>query len=218
MAENKSEKLTFASSSSDSTGNGSSNAKDILRQPLKLEYRQSHSASFVSQRSSSVESFESPAHQKYDNQLKARLGDSGDAASYLTEDEIGSTESVSNSKTNLSNSESTDRSKQWLCENNSLPPSFLNPDHQSTPIRSIERGDTDHSRTINEITVEENSETFNRNESDGQSTNVSFNPGDLTTPILGFETMESRSKFTVSYYQILMTFVLEYLYFHHSVF
>ncbi|KAK7507238.1 hypothetical protein BaRGS_00001173 [Batillaria attramentaria] len=194
----------------------SSDPKPITgKKPLKINYLPGgQSASFVSQRSSSFESAgsllgsdEEQSESDSNTQPFSRTG-TDDSKFQSSDDPLGpvldfssETKTAENDKTaSSSDGKDAEDSHQWSCADETLPSSMLNPAHQSTPIHNY--------RSLSTV-AEEGSNIFGTStghavgdDGDHQTDQDVFMPGDLHTPILGFETMEARSRFTVFKIQV----------------
>lgn len=133
-----------------------------------------NAASYVSQRSSSVETLDTPNQVEYH--------ESGLQSNRRTE--VGGV---------IEDSQDKDDGLVHNCE--TMPPTMFHPEHQSTPNQFRYRNFSDGS---NLNTPSDLSEEHDIADDRVLSESQILIPGDLLVPIMGFETMESRSKFTVS--------------------
>ena len=174
----------------------SSASRMVPRQsPLKLDYKSTQCASFVSQRSSSLETngSSSPTNSSDGNFLEPQVQDIPD--SNVSSERLDESAVEGNSTTMNRDSTSTDP-QHWLCNDESLPSSMLHPEHQSTPAKDnkyISTVDGEGDSALAHLSGESTTEPEEEKEKEV------FLPGDLHTPIMGFETMEERSRFTVRY-------------------
>ena len=108
----------------------------------------------------------------------------------------GSTEETTHLCTDHSASNRGEKDKNirhWLCCEESLPVSMLHPEHQSCLVRNCQ-----YSSLVREGgTQPRHAVVPDQDLSAEDGDRVIFQPGELHTPIVGFDTMESRSKFTV---------------------
>lgn len=164
-----------------------------------------NSASFVSQRSSSLETFGSVTslNSSDGNTAEPKTPKNQDKnASAVSEESKLQNSNMTASRDSGNDSSSTEGNKDdpssdsqaWMYNNESLPASMLHPAHRSTPVK-----DGEYLSTVSE----EGGETTldadgDEDKEDGGQERTVYLPGDLSTPILGYETMESRSRFTVS--------------------
>lgn len=172
----------------------SSDPKVIPKQSLlKLDYKSSQCASFVSQRSSSIETYgsSSPTNSSDGKFLEPEVqGNPDNSASCAVSDD--STLEADSDKTAVNRDNASTDSQHWLCDNESLPSSLLHPEHQSTPVKGC-----DYLPAVSEEGGDAVAVVSGENATEEGATEDVFLPGDLHTPILGFETMEERSRFTV---------------------
>lgn len=175
------------------------------KKTLKIDYFSGvQKASFISQRSSSFDSTESLLTSddeitKQRPQGQSTLVRSNDAdfennVFKGNNDEFlsgGHTRSVSGSDYDET------RSPNFSFNGDTLSSSMLNPAHQSTPV---------HYRSLPTVTEEVSNMGASIEHAAGEDGELAdkdiFMPGDLHTPILGFETMEARSRFTVFKIQV----------------
>ena len=165
-----------------------SNPQDIPKQPLlKLDF---HSASFVSQRSSSLES-SSPTNSS-DGNLMEPDHPIREHTSMNYNESAASEETVVERNNAALTADDSNSSQQWLGDE-SVPSSMMPPEHQSTPLKEGEY--------LSTVSEEDGGSTSGENQTLGKENKDSkedtYMPGDLNTPIMGYETMESRSRFTV---------------------
>ncbi|XP_076459105.1 uncharacterized protein LOC143292570 [Babylonia areolata] len=154
-----------------------SNAQQIPRKTsVKLDLESSQGASYISQKSDSVETLgtSSPAHSDDENFHQSGLQDSKNNSAVIQQAEDSTTSA--DARTDLSAN-----FQHWL-KDEMVPSRSLLPAHHSNP----------QDDECLSVVSEEGS-----NSSEGEHTRELFLPGDLHTPILGFEIMEARSKFTV---------------------
>lgn len=170
------------------------------KKPLRIEYLQgAQSASFISQRSSSFESSESL--QISDDEQAEKSLHLSQTEGETTELEISSMDKCTESVTAAAEpggGEDAEDSHQWSFTSETLPATLLNPAHQSTPVVNY--------RSLSTVTEEGSTSITSAGHrgggENGFSTRDAFMPGDLHTPILGYETMEARSRFTVFKIQV----------------
>ncbi|XP_076441285.1 uncharacterized protein LOC143280502 [Babylonia areolata] len=184
---------------------GCSEPKPIPKEPALTIDNMAQCASFVSQRSSSIDTFGS------DSQADELVTDSAVQGDASASSSAGGTAQEKNNEEAgeegvTAGGEGNGGSQRWMCNDEAMPASMLHPSHQSTPVMKNNQylppgthggGGVGAEDVGDEEEIEEND--------DGRPSREIFFPGDLQTPITGFETMEARSKFTVYKIQVQKT-------------
>lgn len=180
----------------------SSDPQTIPKAPSLTIDNTAQCASFVSQRSSSIDTFGSnsppdDAHDYFPENAAQDGKESGTSAS-LVNDTVSKEKNAAKGDESLSVSEEGGaKPKHWMCHDETLPASMLHPSHRSTPIKNDEYLPTTRVGGQGAAAATEGEEGRSSENEESHPNREIFLPGDLHTPITGFETMEARSKFTV---------------------
>ena len=170
----------------------SSAPKMIPKQsPLKLDYKTSQCASYVSQRSCSPKLYRSSSPTNSSDR-NFREPQDQDVSDNNASSSVSKESTFENDSRAMNGDKTGTGSQNWLCDNESLPSSMLHPEHQSTPVK-----DNKYFNTVDEEEDNVPAHLSGESTTDEEKEKEVLLPGELHTPILGFETMEERSRFTV---------------------
>lgn len=177
------------------------NQQPQLSGSLRLNYTALQSASFFSHRTSSIESCESPSLNGLGNSINdLQTNDKDDITGVGAESDESTLETNDRSAFAGGGEVMSSNSQQRACENETVPSTLMRPEYQSTPVRNngcYMSNVTLTSERRNSESGEDSAEEDRNVENEAGGDLAIFHPGDLITPIIGFETMVSRSKFTV---------------------
>ncbi|KAL8576684.1 hypothetical protein ACOMHN_025159 [Nucella lapillus] len=177
-----------------------SDPKPIPKEPSLTIDNTAQYASFVSQRSSSIDTYgsNSPTDDANDyfSERAAQEGKESGASASVLNDPKENTSAAGDGSVSASE-ESGARPKHWLCNDEAMPATMLHPSHQSTPLNKDQYLPTAGEGGEGGAAATEAGEGRLSDNEDSRPRMELFMSGDLQTPITGFETMEARSKFTV---------------------